>query len=315
MRRGLCPTMSVLKTPPGLTIARSCAVSSGEQTWPPPARSASSRRDADRRVGDDGALGRAERAPVERGAREDVGRGLGEVGRAVHVDRHVARADAVGGLALRVGRAHHRPAARGEDDARERVLHQRVRRRERDAREAVEEALGRARGDGRLGDDADGLGRAAGRPRVRAHHDGAARLGGEDGLVEGRRGRVGARHERGDDAHRRRDLPHRRGLADDAGRPQAFHARGERARGEEVLLRLGVDAPEAGLLDGDRRERARPRPRRPRPSRRRCGPRPPAGTWRTSSGRRAAAARASRTSWIEARSASIGRAGGADAGK
>ena len=44
IRRGLCPTTSVLNRPPGLTMARSLFVSSSEQTWPPRSRSASRSR-------------------------------------------------------------------------------------------------------------------------------------------------------------------------------------------------------------------------------------------------------------------------------
>ena len=207
---------------------------------------------ADREIGDDGALGGAERAPVERGPREDVGGGLREVRRAVDVGRDVAAADAVGGLPLRVRRADHRPAAGGEDHVGVFVFEDFVRPFERDLGHAAEQALGRARRVRRLSDDAERLGRARLRAGVRAHHDPAPRLRRNNRLIHRRRRRIRARDERGDDAHRRGDFPDRAvvGLLDDAGRPHPAHPLVQRPRGEEVLLALALGLAEAGLIVG-----------------------------------------------------------------
>ncbi len=207
---------------------------------------------ADGRIGDDGAFGGAERAPVERGAVEDVGGGFGQVGGAVHVDGHVAGADAVGRFALRVGGAHHGRAAGGQDEVGGRVFEQGVGAGQGDLRHTAEETLrsaGLVRG---LGHHTERLGRARHGPGVRAHHDAAPCLRRNDGLVHGRGRGVGRRDQGGHDPHRRGDLPDRvvLQLADDAARFHAAHALVQRLRGKEVLERFALGPAEARFLMG-----------------------------------------------------------------
>ena len=90
-------------------------------------------RVVDRLVEDDGLLGGADHAVVERLGEHDVVDRAPELGGALDEGRHVAGADAEGGLAAGVGGLDHGVAAGGQDERDVGVVHQRVGHRDRRA--------------------------------------------------------------------------------------------------------------------------------------------------------------------------------------
>ena len=190
---------------------------------------------------DDNALLRgADRAVVERLRAENVPHGPGDVGRAVDIGRAVARADADGGLAGRIGRADHGPAACGQDEAHLRGVQQLLHGVQGRHRQAGDRALRASGGLGGLRHEAGGVERAAHGVRMGREDDGTARLQGDEGFVDhgGRRVRRG--HDARDDADGHADVPDAALVvppqdADGAQAPDGpEHADG----GEAVLLRL-----------------------------------------------------------------------------
>ena len=175
------------------------------------------------------------------------------------VRRRVARAHPVGRLAGGVGGAHQPHPAGCQDDGHLARLHQLLGALERHGRHPQDAAVGSAGAPRRLRHDLRGAADAAHGRRVGAEDDRAARLDGDQNLVDGRGRRVGRRHDGGDDAERLGDLDDLPVFdaiddADRAHRPdEAVHALGR----EQVLLDLVGDHAEAGLLDGEARQRLR----------------------------------------------------------
>ena len=182
------------------------ALGTDQRTWP--ARSASAARQEvaaagaegraqrrrDRAVDDHRVGRRAQHAVVEGLAGEDVVGGLGDVGRRLDVARRVARADAVGRLAGRVGGAHQARARRWRGSpttsradisacvpASVTVVIQPMAPSGSPAARAASCMTTAVARD------------AARRRRVRADDDGAAGLDGDEQLVDRRRGRIGRR--------------------------------------------------------------------------------------------------------------------------
>ena len=130
---------------------------------------------------DDALLRGADRAVVERLRAEDVPHGAGDVGRAVDIGRAVARADADGGFAGRIGRADHGPAARGEDETHLRACSSSCTA-SKDGIVRQEIAPFGHLALGSLRHEAGGVERAAHGVRMGREDDGTARLQGDEGL-------------------------------------------------------------------------------------------------------------------------------------
>ena len=154
----------------------------------------------DRRLDDQVAVGRAARAVVGRLGQARVARRLLDVRRLVDDHRRVAGADAVRGRAGAVRGAHHRLAARGDDQVRAR--HQGLRHRDVHPREALQDVGRRAFALQRLAHQAHGLERGLLRAWMRREDHAVARLDPVDRVAGGRQVRVGRRHDAGDDADR-----------------------------------------------------------------------------------------------------------------
>ena len=142
---GDLPTLAGLMEPSGRKrVPRRASASAGETKWAPCGCDELGEAAGHGGVHDGRLLGGADDGVVEGLARHEEAGRLGEVGAAVDVAGHVARAHAVGRLAHGMGRAHHGRAARGEYEGDGPVPEELVRALHRKVLHAGDEARGRA---------------------------------------------------------------------------------------------------------------------------------------------------------------------------
>ena len=154
----------------------------------------------DRGLDDEVAVGRASRTEVGRLGQAGVARRFLDVGGFVDDHGRVAGADAVGGRAGAVGRAHHRLAAGRDDEIGAR--HQGLRHRNVDLGQALQNVRRRALALERLAHQPHRLERGLLAARMRREHHHVARLDAVDRVAGRGKIGIGGRHDAGDDSNR-----------------------------------------------------------------------------------------------------------------
>ena len=157
-------------------------------------------------VDDDRLLAGAYDAVVEGLRHQDRGDRHLDVGALVDEGGGVSCTDADCRLSGGVGALDHSRTARGKDQVHQRMVHEEVRLVHRGLVDPGDDVLGGSCRDGCVTDDACGIAGALLRPGMRAEDDRVPGLEGDEGLEDGRTGRVGGRDDAADDALGLRDL-------------------------------------------------------------------------------------------------------------
>ena len=155
-----------------------------------------------------GLFGGADDRVVEGLAGHNIFGGFFNIGAAIHIDRDIARPNAVRRFTHRVRDAHHVAPARCQDHCRALVRHQLLGAWQSDLGQAVDQSLWRPGALGGGGHQTGCLQTAFDRRRVGRDHDRVAGFDRDQNFIYDRGGRVGAGDQRRHHAHRPGDLIH-----------------------------------------------------------------------------------------------------------